>query len=98
MIIATIGNAKLQIETLKDAEALLDITNRSTLIGTSYDENYRNYQYVDEGEKRVTIEITEGNRLLSFDEHRKIEQRLAEKMRLAKEAAEAAAANPVEAV
>ncbi len=97
MIIATIGNAKLQIETLKDAEALLDIANRATLIGTSYDENYRDYQYVDEGEKRVTIEITEGNRLLSFDEHRKNEQRRAEKMRLAKEAAEAAAANPVEA-
>lgn len=97
MIIATISNAKLQIETLKDAEALLDIANRATLIGTSYDENFRYYQYVDEGEKRVTIEITEGNRLLSFDEHRKIEQRRAEKMRLAKEAAEAAAADTTEA-
>lgn len=96
MIIATIGNAKLQIETLKDAEALLDIANRATLIGTSYDENYRDYQYVDEGEKRVTIEITEGNRLLSFDEHRKIEQHRAEKMRLAKEAAESAAASTAE--
>ena len=97
MIIATICSAKLQIETLKDAEALLDIANRATLIGTSYDENFRYYQYVDEGEKRVTIEITEGNRLLSFDEHRKIEQRRAEKMRLAKEAAEAAAADTTEA-
>lgn len=97
MIITTIGNAKLQIETLKDAEALLDIANRATMIGTSYDENYRYYQYVDEGEKRVTIEITEGNRLLSFDEHRKIEQHRAEKMRLAKEAAEAAAADTAEA-
>lgn len=97
MIIATIGNAKLQIETLKDAEALLDIANRATLIVTSYDENYRDYQYVDEGEKRVTIEIIEGNRLLSFDEHRKTQQRRVEKMRIDKKAAEAAAANPVEA-
>lgn len=97
MIIATIGNAKLQIETLKDAEALLDIANRATLIVTSYDENYRDYQYVDEGEKRVTIEIIEGNRLLSFDEHRKTQQRRVEKMRLAKEAAEAAAADTTEA-
>ena len=97
MIIATIGNAKLQIETLKDAEALLGVGERATLIGTSYDENYRDYQYVDEGEKRVTIEITEGNRLLSFDEHRKIEQHRAEKMRLAKEAAESTAADTTEA-
>ncbi len=97
MIIATIGNAKLQIETLKDAEVLLDIAIRATLIVTSYDENYRDYQYVDEGEKRVTIEIIEGNRLLSFDEHRKTQQRRVEKKRIDKKAAEAAAANPVEA-
>lgn len=97
MIIATIGNAKLRLETLKDAEAMLDIVSRTTLVGTSYDENYRDYQYVDEGEKRVTIEITEGNKLLSIDEHRQIELNRAEKVRRAKEAAEAAAAEPVEA-
>ena len=84
MIIATIGNAKLRLETLKDAEAMLDIVSRTTLVGTSYDENYRDYQYVDEGEKRVTIEITEGNKLLSIDEHRQIELNRAEKVRRAK--------------
>lgn len=97
MIIATIGNAKLRLETLKDAEALLDIANRATLVGTSYDENYRDYQFIDEGEKRVTIEITEGNKLLSIDEHRQIELNRQEKARRTKEAAEAAAANTAEA-
>jgi len=76
---------------------MLDIVSRTTLVGTSYDENYRDYQYVDEGEKRVTIEITEGNRLLSFDEHRKIELNRQEKARRAKEATEAAIANQVDA-
>lgn len=89
MIIATIGNTKLKLETLKDAEALLNIASRAILVGTSYDANYRDYQYVDEGEKRITIEVTEGDKVLTFDEHQKIKEAHAEKGRKAEEAAKA---------
>ena len=92
MIIATIGNTKLKLENLKDAEALLNISSRATLVGTSYDSDFRDYQYVDEGEKRITIEVTEGDKVLSFDEHTKIKEARAEKERKAKAAAEAAKA------
>lgn len=89
MIIATIGNTKLKLENLKDAEALLNIASRATLVSTSYDANYRDYQYVDEGEKRITIEVTEGDKVLTFDEHQKIKEARAEKERKAEEAAKA---------
>lgn len=88
MIIATIGNTKLKLENLKDAEALLNITSRATLIGTSYAASYREYQYIDDGEKRITIEVTEGDKVLTFEEHQEIKAA----MRKAEEAAKAAKA------
>ena len=88
MIIATIGNTKLKLENLKDAEALLNSTIRATLIGKSYDASYRDYQYIDDGEKRITIEVTEGDKVLTFKEHQEIKAA----MRKAEEAAKAAKA------
>lgn len=76
MIIATIGNTKLMIETVKDAEALIDIANRATLIESTFDAEYRDYQFVSDGEKRLSIDIVEGKKLLSLEEH---QARLAER-------------------
>ena len=59
MIIATIGNSILKLETLKDAEALLDIASRATLIEKTYGQDFRDFYFLSEGEKRIGIEITE---------------------------------------
>ena len=72
MIIATIGNAKLKLETVKDAEALLDIANLGMLIEKSYDLNYKDYFYVGQGEKRIGIEIIEGDTIHPFEHHLEI--------------------------
>lgn len=72
MIIASIGSTKLVIETLKDAEALLDIFNRSTLVEQSFDVEARDVYYTSEGEKRICIEITEGSKIISLAEFREI--------------------------
>lgn len=72
MIIATIGHTQIKLDTLQDAEALLNIFNRAELIETSFDSKYRDYAYIKEGDKRISIEITEGDRILSLDEHTKI--------------------------
>lgn len=92
MIIATIGSTKLKLENLKDAEALLNIAARAILVGSTYDADYRDYQFVDEGEKRLTIEVTEGDKILTFEEHQKIRAARAEKEKAAAEAAKAAKA------
>lgn len=90
MIIATIGNTKYQLETLKDAETLLDIIHRSTLVEQTCDAEYREYAYIATGQKRVNIEITDGNTILTRDEHL---ARQAESLaRKEKKAAEKAAA------
>ena len=69
MIIATIGNAKLKLEKLADAEVLLNIASRATLVGTGYGMDYQDYQYISDGEKRLVIEVTEGDTLISYAEH-----------------------------
>ena len=89
MIIATIGSTKFKLETLKDAEDVLSIFSRSTLIGTSFDSDYRDYAYISSGNNRCSIEITEGDTIISMEEHLEIQKARIEKSAAAKEAASA---------
>lgn len=90
MIVATIGHTSLKLESIADAEALLSITSRATLVAKSYDLNYRDYHYIDQGEKRIDISVIEGETILTFDDHRAMADAHAEKERQAKAAKQAA--------
>lgn len=90
MIIATIGNAKLKLETIKDAEALLDIANRGTLVESNYDLSYSTYYYVGQGQKRIGIEVIEGDTIHPFEHHLEVQAAHDAKEKAAEEARKAA--------
>ena len=69
MIIARIGNAKYKLNKLEDAEALLRILSSAQLLETSYDDEYRDYAYVSDGESAIEIQIKQGERIVSYEEH-----------------------------
>lgn len=91
MIIATIGNATLKLETLKDAEALLDIASRATLVEKTYGPDFRDFYFLSEGEKRMGIEIIESTTIHMLEEFNELkaarERKAAEAAAKATEAA-----------
>ncbi len=91
MIIATIGNAKLKLETLKDAEVLLDIASRATLVEKTYGLDFRDFYFLSEKEKRMGIEIIESTTIHTLDEFNELtaarERKAAETAAKAAEAA-----------
>jgi hypothetical protein len=92
MIIATIGNASLKLENLKDAEALLDIASRATLVEKTYDLDYRDFHYISQGEKRIGIEVIESNTIHSIEHYREVLDARAAKEKAAAEARKTAEA------
>lgn len=87
MIIATIGNQDFLIDTLSDAEQLLQILHRAQPIDDCYDSEYRTYYHPDNHtDASINISTRE---LVTIDEHlRRSEERRA------RDAAKAAAADP----
>jgi hypothetical protein len=92
IIIATIGNASLKLENLKDAEALLDIANRATLVEKTYDLDYRDFHYISQGEKRIGIEVIESNTIHSIEHYHEVLAARAAKEKAAAEARKTAEA------
>lgn len=90
MIVATIGNSTLKLETLKDAEALLDIASRATLLEKTYDTDFRDFYFLSEGEKRMGIEIIESTKIHTMEELNELKS--ARERKTAESAAKAAEA------
>lgn len=67
MIIATIGHQEYLLETLQDANALLDILNRAKNIGHVYDRKTYRELYFEQHGTTVKIEVV-GADLVSEDE------------------------------
>ncbi len=72
MIITTIGNSILILETLKDAEALLDIISRARLVEKTYGQDFRDFYFVSESERRIGIDIVEGCSIHSMEEFKEL--------------------------
>lgn len=89
MIVATIGHHTLVIETLKDAEQLLDIFSRATLVDKTYDIDYRYYYALEPNKPRIALEIVEHCTIHTFEERLAMD---AERQRRQEAAAKAAKA------
>lgn len=78
MIIATIGHTDYQLDSIKDAETLLNLLGRATIIRSTYFSDHGNvyYEYFDE--KKLVIEII-SKELVSEEELAEIKKQATEK-------------------
>lgn len=73
MIIATIGSTELVIESLNDANALLDIISRAVRIDERYSSDYTKTFYIKQDGLRVAVRIV-GETLCTEDEYERMKQ------------------------
>lgn len=83
MITAKIGDTILKLASIKDAETLLNIANNAEHLSNSYDTDFNEYFYPTDGKVRITVEITNGDTVVTHEEHLAKRAVIAEKKRLA---------------
>ena len=91
MIIAKIGDTILKLDSIKDAETLLNIYAKAEHLEKSYDEEYEEYHHPASHKNTLTVEITTEATIVSHDEHLQKKAAKAEKLRLRDTTKEAAA-------
>lgn len=82
MIIATIGHTKLKLESLEDADALLNIAARATPVQYLYGTDSCVKYFVYEGGLTIEIDIIYGEKLLGPEEVEAIRAKKSEKPHL----------------
>lgn len=71
MITAKIGDTVIKIASTKDAETLLNIFGNAEALSHGYDVDFNEYYYPADGKVRISVEISNGENIVTKAEHEK---------------------------